>query len=260
MTNQQRYSEALAIAKRAALSVAPMILDYFNTDLKIEEKSDFSPVTIADKKAEEGIRAIFARETPEFGIVGEEFGHQLGSGEWEWTVDPIDGTKAFIHRCPLFGTLIGLLHKGKPVVGLMHLPALNWTIAAYTGGPCIWNEQSIHVSSVPSIAESMLCDGSITTMENKGYGVPWRNLRARAKLHRGWGDCYGYALVAMGKAEAMVDPIVSPWDIAPMPVIIEAAGGRFTDLKGNSDVMSSTAIASNGHIHSEILKEYMLFV
>jgi len=259
MNTQIEYKDALALAVQASLEARSVLLKYFLSDLIVEEKPDLSPVTLADKKAEEQIRTFFQKHTPNFGLIGEEFGTQTGSSDWQWTIDPLDGTKAFIHGCPLFGTLIALLYKGEPVVGVINMPAINWTVSAYAGGPCIWNGKEVHVSKITQITDAFLCDGSITTLENKGYGKGWRSLRSQAKLHRGWGDCYGYALVALGKAEAMFDPIVSTWDVAPMPVILKAAGGVFSDIHGVPDITSGTGLATNGHIHTQILSELKLF-
>lgn len=258
MNTKNQFTELgnlMDFAEKVTRDASKIMLQYYLGDLSIEWKPDNSPVTIADKKSEEYIRTQFISHTPHFGIIGEEFGNENENAPWQWTIDPIDGTKAFIHGCPLFGTLIGLLHEGKSVGGLIHLPVLGWTIKATKGGGASLNGASIRVSSCKEISQALLLDGSITTMEKKGYSVPWKNLRQKARLHRGWGDCYGYALVACGRAEAMVDPIVSPWDIAPMPVIFEEAGGQFTDLRGNKK-LAADAVASNGAIHREIIQEF----
>jgi histidinol-phosphatase len=213
-----------------------------------------SPVTIADRKSEEALRALMEKHTPGYGIIGEEFGTQAGKADREWVIDPIDGTKSFIHGVPLFGTLLALLEKGRPVVGVISLPALGHVLHASLGGGSFLDGKPCGVSEVGRIEDSLLLDGSTGTMERLGHGPAWAALRTRAKLHRGWGDCYGHFLVATGRAEAMVDPIVSIWDVAPMAVILPEAGGKFSAFSGNASITEKSGISTNGRIHAEILK------
>jgi myo-inositol-1(or 4)-monophosphatase len=198
-------------------------------------------------------------ETPGYGIWGEEFGRESGSTRREWVVDPLDGTKAFIHGVPLFGTLIALLDEGVPVVGLIDLPILGERVWATRGGGAFRNGASgngipCHVSSVSRLDDALLLDGSITTMERLGHGPAWAGLRGRARLHRGWGDCYGHFLVATGGAEVMADPVVEAWDIAPMAVILPEAGGRFSGFSGGDGIAERTGLSSNGLLHDEVLE------
>lgn len=230
-----------------------IVLSHFQTALQVETKSDNSPVTLADKQSEEILRNMMANHTPDYGIIGEEFGTQAGSADREWVIDPIDGTKAFIHGVPLFGTLLALLEKGRPVVGVVALPALGHIMAASMGGGCVLDGKSCRVSNVSRLEEALILDGSATTMERLGYGPGWSDLRSRAKLHRGWGDCYGHFLVAAGRAEAMADPIVSIWDIAPFAVIIPEAGGTFSAFGGNVSIIEQSAISSNGLLHEVLV-------
>lgn len=248
------YREETELALRMAQEAGKIILAYFQTAVQVETKADNSPVTIADRKSEEALRAMMEKHTPGYGIIGEEFGAQSGVADREWVVDPIDGTKAFIHGVPLFGTLLALLEKGKPVVGVISLPALGHVMHASLGGGCRLDGKPCSVSAVDRIEDSLLLDGSISTMERLGHGPAWAALRARAKLHRGWGDCYGHYLVACGRAEAMVDPIVSVWDVAPMAVILPEAGGRFTSLTGTDSITEASGVSSNGRVHGEILR------
>jgi histidinol-phosphatase len=248
------YREETGLALRMAEEAGKIILGYFQTAIQVETKKDNSPVTIADRKSEEALRALMEKHTPGYGIIGEEFGTQSGTVDREWVIDPIDGTKAFIHGVPLFGTLIALLEKGKPVVGVISLPALGQVMHASLGGGCFLDGNPCRVSSAARVEDSLLLDGSISTMERLGHGPAWSALRARAKLHRGWGDCYGHLLVACGRAEAMVDPIVSIWDVAPMAIILPEAGGRFTSITGKDSITEASGISSNGWIHEEILR------
>jgi myo-inositol-1(or 4)-monophosphatase len=185
--------------------------------------------------------------------VGEEFGTQTGKNDREWVIDPIDGTKAFIHGVPLFGTLLALLHAGRPVLGVCALPVLGHTLYASLGGGCFVDGNPCRVSSVDRLEDSLILDGSVTTMERLGYGPAWIEMRKKAKLHRGWGDCYGHFMVATGRAEVMADPIVSIWDVAPFAVIIPEAGGRFTSFLGNNSITESSGISTNGHLHAMAL-------
>ncbi|MEO7424808.1 MAG: inositol monophosphatase family protein [Fibrobacteria bacterium] len=248
------YREETELALHMAAEAKKIILAYFQTGLQVESKSDNSPVTIADRKSEEAIRAIMDKHTPGYGIIGEEFGTRTGTSDREWVIDPIDGTKAFIHGVPLFGTLLALLEKGKPVVGVIALPALGHVLHASLGEGASLDGMPCRVSAVGSIEDALLLDGSIGTMERLGHGPAWAAMRARAKLHRGWGDCYGHFLVATGRAEAMVDPIVSIWDIAPMAIILPEAGGRFTSLAGSDSITENSGISSNGRVHEEIVR------
>lgn len=247
------YREELDLALHMVREAGKAVLPFFQTALQVETKADNSPVTLADRRAEELLRVIMEKQTPAYGIIGEEFGGEPTGKGREWVIDPIDGTKAFIHGVPLFGTLLALLEDGKPVVGICALPALGHVLEATLGGGCRLDGKPCKVSEVARVEDSLLLDGSSTTMERLGHGPRWAILRKRAKLHRGWGDCYGHLLVAAGRAEAMVDPIVSIWDVAPFAVILPEAGGRFSALSGMESILEKTGVSSNGRIHEEIL-------
>jgi myo-inositol-1(or 4)-monophosphatase len=238
------------------------ILKHSKTALNVEWKADATPVTIADKKAEELVRGFAQKETPEFGFIGEEFGHENPDAEYQWSLDPIDGTKSFIYGVPLFGTVIAILRKGTPIAGLIQLPALNSKIWATEGGGAFADDgRYVKVSNVGELENSLVLSGTINTIESRGYGEWFAGIRKNAKLYRGWGDCFGYYLVACGKAEIMADPVVSLWDIAPYPLIFAEAGGAFSTLKGEKSLFSAngkplhpihegyTAIASNGRFN-----------
>jgi histidinol-phosphatase len=250
------YRDELAFALSLADDSRRIIREKFGSAMKVEWKGDNTPVTVTDRAVEEALRARMARETPDYGVIGEEFGREPGSARREWVVDPIDGTKAFIHGVPLFGTLIALLEDGKPVVGLIDLPvvgAQGERVWAARGGGAYRNGAPCRVSEIDRLDESLLLDGSATTMERLGYGPAWAALRRDARLHRGWGDCYGHFLVATGAAEVMADPIVEIWDIAPMAVILPEAGGRFTSIRGADDLGERSGLSTNGRLHEEIL-------
>ena len=259
-------NDILSLILCAGSIAQSQILKYWEADFKVEWKPDNSPVTIADKKAEEDVRAFAQKETPEFGFIGEEFGQENPKAEYQWVLDPIDGTKSFIHGVPLFGTVIAILKNGTPIAGLIQFPVLNSKIwATVEGGAFIGDGEAairggsaIKVSNIDKLKNSLVLSGTINTMESKGYGQWFSDIRKNAKLYRGWGDCFGYYLVACGKAEIMVDPVVSLWDIAPYPLIFKETGGAFSTLKGEKSLFSAngeplyaihegyTAIASNG--------------
>ena len=260
-------NDLINIAQEVLKKTDKLILDYFQKPLNVNWKADQSPVTIADQKSEEIARNFLFKETPGFGFVGEEGGYDAGDGEYHWVMDPIDGTKSFIHGVPLFGTLLALLKNGNPILGFIHMPALRSTVWAALGQGCFLDQEKILVSKVTNLKESLLLSGTVNTFENKGQGDAFKNLRHACKLYRGWGDCYGYYLVLSGRAEIMVDPIVSLWDIAPMPVLFAEAGGSFSFMDGtpfnlpknywqqkNIVADEFTAIASNGLLHQKVVE------
>jgi myo-inositol-1(or 4)-monophosphatase len=261
--------DLLPLVLRAGDIAQSEILKHWQTTLKVEWKADSTPVTIADKKAEELVRNFAQKETPDFGFIGEEFGQENPSAEYQWVLDPIDGTKSFIYGVPLFGTIVAILKKGAPIAGLVQLPALNSKIWATAGGGAFMNNgEKIKVSDVGELKNSLVLSGTLNTMESKGYGEWFANIRKNAKLYRGWGDCFGYYMVACGKAEIMADPVVSLWDIAPYPLIFAEAGGCFSTLNGEKSLFSEsgeplhpiyggyTAIASNGKFYIPLTYEF----
>lgn len=259
------YQELLKIALKTAELAQENILKYFQTDVGVEWKADNTPVTIADKGTEELARKFWAKETPGFGVIGEEFGIESPDAEYQWVIDPIDGTKAFVHGVPLFGTLIALYKKNVPVCSLIRIPAMNTAVWAVNGGGAFLDGRPVHCSKVSSISESLVLSGTANTMETAGYGDQFAKLRRSAKLHRGWGDCYGYYLVAAGRAEVMLDPVVSLWDIAPFPLLMKEAGGKFSTIDGKTDLFGAdgkpvapiyegfSSVATNGLLHDVAL-------
>ncbi len=248
------YREELEFALNLCEEAAKVIRRHFRTGLQVETKRDNTPVTAADRGAEERLRDLIRQHTPNYGVIGEEFGTEIGTEDRQWVIDPIDGTKAFVHGVPLFGTLLALLEKGKAIVGIIQLPALGHVLQATLGGGAFVDGKPARVSGITSLEESLLLDGSATTMERLGHGPAWSSLRQRAKLHRGWGDCYGHFLVATGGAEVMADPIVEIWDVAPMQVILPEAGGRFTALTGEDSISLRSGLSTNGHLHGAVLQ------
>jgi histidinol-phosphatase len=249
----------LVFALQIAREAGQITLEYFRRDdLEVERKGDDTPVTIADRRAEEHLRKRIADVFCHDPVVGEELSDQPGDSPFRWVVDPIDGTKAFIHGVPLFGTLIGIEHAGEPVAGVIHMPALEECVYASRGCGA-WYVQGQKSKRPAKVSkQAPLSQGLFLTTESASYdeidrGDVYHRLQSAARLSRGWGDCYGYLMVATGRAEVMVDPVAAVWDLAPLLPILEEAGGRFTDWQGRATIDSGQAIATNGIVHDEVL-------
>jgi len=229
------------------------ILKYFRTKISIYTKADNSPVTIADKNAEEIIRKEIETEFPSHGIIGEEFGEVNKDAEYKWVIDPIDGTKSYICGSVLFGTQIALLKNGFPILGAVNFPALNEFIIGDNKSTQL-NDKDVKVRKCDSIPDAVLLTGDYLNIEKYQNISAFNTLIKSVKLFRGWGDCYGYYLLATGFADVMIDPIMSPWDSLPLIPIIKGAGGVITDYQGNDAVKGNSIVASNQAIHSEVIK------
>lgn len=244
--SESLLEEAGDLARRAGR----LTLDWYRPSVEVVIKGDGSPVTEADRAAEQMLRREITERYPRDTIIGEELGYSGGDSGRTWFIDPIDGTQSFVRGVPLFATLLALEDSHGIAVGVIDLPALGETVAAGRGLGCFLNGRPITVNDRTDIEGSVLC--------TSGYDLIPDDMAAR--LHRsplilrGWGDAYGYALVAGGRIEAMLDPVVRPWDIAPMAVIIPEAGGTFTDCTGTPDYHSGTGLATNGLLHDEILE------
>lgn len=243
---------ALEFALDATWQAGRITLGYFQTGIIAERKSDDSPVTIADRESEKRLRELISRYDPHSGIIGEEFAEQSGKNGRTWIIDPIDGTKSFIHGVPFYSTLLALVEDGKPLVGVAHFPALNETLYATEGGGCYWNGRHAHVSTV-----SDLRDATLLSSEMTGYAVQqpaFETLLSSTYIQRTWGDAYGYFLVATGHAEIMLDPQMKVWDCAPLGVIMQEAGGTFTDWNGTSTIYGGNSIATNGVLYDQVME------
>ncbi|MCC7076232.1 MAG: histidinol phosphate phosphatase [Acidimicrobiia bacterium] len=240
---------AVAIAREAG----ELTLSWFRSDrLAVERKRDGTPVTAADREAEFLMRERIAADFPGDAIVGEEHGDTAGTTGRTWYLDPIDGTKAFTHGVPLYTNLIGIWDEHGPLVGVVNMPALAETVHAGRGLGCWCNDVPAQVSSRSTV------EGSYLTTSGFDYWPPaaLRRVYESNMQMRTWGDGYGYALVATGRVEAMVDPLAAPWDLAPMPVILSEAGGSFTDATGVDTIAGGSGIASNGRFHDAIVALY----
>ena len=250
----------LELAKKIAAEAGDLTLRYFyQSDLAVERKEDKTPVTVADRGAEEFLRCRIGEAFPDDAILGEEFPEKAGTSGYRWILDPIDGTKSFIHGVPIYSTLIGVEKKGESLIGLIALPALGEILWAEKGGGTWWESprfdqpKRAQVSQKERLDESLFLVSEVISFDQYGRRDVYTRLERDALLTRNWGDAYGYYLVATGRAELMVDPIMCLWDIAPLLVIMEEAGGVFTDWKGNRTIFNEEGIASNGQFHDEVI-------
>ena len=241
----------LEFAVAAATAAGTRTLEWFQrNDLDVQTKADGSPVTAADKAAERLIRERLAEHQGDDGILGEEEGEVAGTTDRIWVVDPIDGTKAFTRGVPLYSVLVALVDEHGPAIGVVHFPALDETLAAGRGLGARWNDRPCSVSDRSGL------DGAVLCTSGTDYWDPatLASVLASPVTFRTWGDAYGYALVATGRAEAMVDCAAAPWDVAPMAVILPEAGGRFTTIEGDAEWRGGSGLASNGRLHDPILE------
>lgn len=233
-----------AVAELASLA-GNFAMSHYGKELLVDVKHDGSPVTVADRGAEELARTWIEKRFPDDGILGEEFGDIRPDARRRWIIDPIDGTKSFIRTVPLWGTLIAVAEGESVLAGCAYFPAIAETVAAGLGEGCFWNGSPCSVSSQSVLAYSTVCVTDDRFAESPDRAAAWHRLASRAGVARTWGDCYGYLLLATGRADVMVDDIVSPWDAAALYPIVTEAGGTFTDWRGHSTAFGGDIIATN---------------
>ncbi len=241
----ERPSDLLEIAWDIARQAGALTLQHFQSITAVEIKEDASPVTVADRDAEKLARELISSRFPTDGIVGEEFGHTNEGADRTWILDPIDGTLSFVQGVPLYGVLVAVEEGPEAVVGVMHFPALEETVGAAAGEGCWWNGSPAAVSDVSTVEEALVVCTNAEEIERRGHGAVWDELRHRARMVRTWGDCFGHALVATGRAEVMIDPILARWDAAALKPIVEEAGGVYTDWAGAATQRSDSGISTN---------------
>lgn len=248
----ESLKDLLAVATEAAYLAGRRTLAYFNTGVAVEIKRDNTPVTCADRESEQIIRSQISKHYPDHWVIGEEHGTTEGNPDYRWIIDPIDGTKSFIHGVPLYGVLIGVEVKGRPSVGVVYMPALDEMVCAATGLGCLWNGRKARVSSIGQLSEAIVVVSSYTTAMQRSDAM--EKLAAQTKFQRTWGDCYGYVLVATGRAEIMLDSVINPWDCAPMMPIVQEAGGSFSNWAGEETIWGKDSMATNGLLHEDVLR------
>ena len=231
-----------------------VIRPYFTkANFAVETKEDQTIVTQADREAEAVMRDLIRKAYPHHGILGEEFGPENASAEFVWTLDPIDGTISFARGCPLFGTLIGLLHDDRPALGAIHHPILN-QLCIGNNTETILNDRAVQLREVHHISEATLLTTDIASIGKYQKSDGFEKLLKQTRLFRTWGDCYGYLLVASGGADIMLDPIMNPWDILPLIPIIRGAKGMITTWSGTEAHKGNSCVATSKTLHPRVLK------
>lgn len=258
--DEQKIVARMHAATAMARAAGELTLKYFQTGVDVERKDDDSPVTVADRDAEQLLREEIASRFPLDGIIGEEFGAVDGESGFNWILDPIDGTKSFISGVPLYGTMVGVEFQGEAIVGAVFIAGLNEMIYAAKGQGA-WHvvEQRAPVrarvnNSWQDLSQGLFVTSQIDTFRERGAENVYRELEERAYITRTWGDCYGYLLVATGRAAAMVDPKLNVWDAAAVQPIIKEAGGEFVDWQGKSTIYSGDAIGTTPKILEQVLR------
>lgn len=246
----------LDFATELAFDAGRLTLGYFgrSRDLGLEHKADHSPVTLADREAEALIRRRVGGRYPEHAVVGEEYGEDDKSATHRWIVDPIDGTKAFVRGVPLYGVLIGLEVEGRVEVGVANFPALGELCAAATGLGCALNGRAVRVSDAKNLSESTVGFTDVASFARYGRAEAWARVSSAAYDRRGWSDAYGHMLVATGRMEAMLDPVMNTWDCGPFPVLLREAGGYFGDWSGRETIYGNEALSTTRALLPELLK------
>lgn len=256
MNSNAELEKLLAFARRAAHEGGCVTLDYFQQRITVDEKADGSPVTVADRNAEAHIRHLIEEAYPDHGIYGEEFGVKdpRNGCSFTWYIDPIDGTKSFIHGVPLYTTLLGLLCDGESAVGVIDVPGLGLQLSAGAGFGASLDGTPARVSDVAALDKALCLTTDERALPKYKPGREWEPLWQGARLTRGWGDGYGHLLVACGRAEFILDPKVEPYDVAPFPVIMREAGGRFFAWNGEETIHGGDGISCNAALADEILR------
>lgn len=262
MMNAKEIQRRMDIAVALAREAGKLALKYFQRDLlSVETKANGTPVSEADKAAEEFLRERLLKEFPGEALIGEEHGSE-GGGDAVWILDPIDGTESFVRGVPLFGNLIGLEVRGEMLVGVANMPGINEVVYAGRGLGAWWanrdhdinSPRRARVSATPSLGAAMTCfSGANYFRQTKRLSL-FGQLMQKSGNSRGWGDCYGHILVATGRADAAVDPLMEIWDSAALLPIVREAGGEFTDFSGRHDIRGRSAVSTNGVLHAEYLE------
>jgi histidinol phosphatase-like enzyme (inositol monophosphatase family) len=254
MTNFTSTHTFLDFAIDAAWQAGQLTLAHFQTGVAVERKADESPVTVADRGAEELLRRLIESRFPGHAVVGEEFGETDRDSTYRWILDPIDGTRSFVRGVPLYGVLVSLEIGGEMVVGVVHFPALGEMVAAARGEGCRWNGRVARVSDVSRLDQALVTYTDSAAFALHGRAAVWARIQQAAHTVRGWGDCYGHCLVATGRAELMIEPIISSWDGAALVPILREAGGTYTDWNGDVTIYSGQAVSTNGALFDQVME------
>ena len=246
---RNRYEVAVEATRRAG----QLALRHFDGPFTVETKADQSPVTVADREAETLLRQTLHAAFPTDGFLGEEYGDAPGTSGYRWVIDPIDGTRSFVRGIPIWGTLVGLEYRGEQIAGVVDVPALGQTYRALRGDGAFRNDRPIKVSEVAQLSDALIFYTSLSWFLKEGRANAFLDLARGTDRQRGYGDFYGFVLVAQGAGEVMVDYGVHAWDVAALRPIIEEAGGRFSNWDGIATIHSRHAVVSNGKLHDQVL-------
>ncbi|MEX2585849.1 MAG: histidinol-phosphatase [Balneolaceae bacterium] len=259
MDTQLSETQLLSLRK-AAESVARLggnsTLKFFRKRFQLEFKKDDSPVTDADRGAEQIMREAISEQFPEHGIIGEEFGEDGAGREIVWVLDPIDGTQSFIHGIPFYTTLIGILINGRPEVGVIYAPALDEMVVAATGTGTLLNGRACSVRDCNDLSQATFLTTDTVHVHSHSFRQPYEEIVSRSRLHRTWGDAYGHLMVATGRADLMFDPVLSIWDAAALLPVVTEAGGHFSDVYGEETIQTGNAISCSKGIRDHVLNVF----
>lgn len=240
----------------AAIEIADLggkhTLKYFKKDVEVISKADDSPVTVADRETEQLIRKEILKRYPDHGIIGEEFGKTNPDSTIQWVLDPIDGTKSFIHGVPFYTTLIGIMIDNNPVVGIINAPALDELCAAASGHGATLNGKPCSVRETTELKEATFLVTEIRRFQEVGKEAEFQELMAATNLHRTWGDAYGHMMVAIGRADLMFDPLLNIWDAAALLPVLKEAGGIFSDTNGVETIHSGNGFSTNKALYPKV--------
>ncbi|MEM7013596.1 MAG: inositol monophosphatase family protein [Verrucomicrobiota bacterium] len=250
----ESLTDLLDFARQIAFEAGRLTLGYFQTGVKPDFKEDDSPVTIADKNAEELIRTRIEAAYPHHAILGEEFGEVRSGASHRWIIDPIDGTKSFMCGVPIYGTLLGLEIDGECKVGVAYFPGLDEMISAATGHGCSLNGRACRVSEQGDLSRAIMSHADTAAYAENGKAKRWERLQKAVYYNAGWCDAYGYLLVACGRIEIMSDPIMNIWDCAPFLTILREAGGYFGDWSGNETISAPESLGTNQRLREAVLE------
>jgi histidinol phosphatase-like enzyme (inositol monophosphatase family) len=252
--SERELRDLLDFGVEVAREAGQLTLRYFRREVETRLKGKDNFVTQADLEAEAFLRKKISERFPRDAVIGEEGGESVGSSGRRWIIDPIDGTYSFVHGVPFYGVLLGLEIEGEPAVGVINMPALGEVVYAAHGLGCFWNGEPARASSTERLEDALLLSTDFGACAGYGFGAAAEELQRRASMRRTWGDCYGYVLVATGRADVMLDPVMNVWDCAALLPVVEEAGGTFTDWHGRRTIHSGNSVATNGRLFREVMR------
>ena len=244
----------LDFAVETAFQAGRLTLGYFQTGVQADYKGDDSPVTVADERAEELIRSRIEQAYPDHGVLGEEFGDVNTGASHRWIIDPIDGTKSFVRGVPLYGVLLGLEVEGRVEVGVSYFPSVGDMVYAASGEGCYWNGRRCAVADTQALDRAVVSFTDVRSFDKYGRSAAWQRLQDTTYYNVGWSDAYGHMLVATGRCDVMLDPVMNPWDCGPFPVLLREAGGYFGDWSGNETIYAEEAISTTQTLLPQVLE------